>query len=332
MHSVMQSPLLPAIAFTFILALCLVRLLCSDRLARLVIDVPNNRSLHTVPTPRTGGIGLMLAAAMGWLLHAGGMLAVQAALAAALALIFLIDDVRSLPVLPRFAAQFAAAIAFVWTSGPYPVLLLAPLVLGIVWSSNLYNFMDGSNGFAGGMTLSGFASYAVAAHLSGEPGLAMMAAIIAAAAAGFLFWNFDPARIFLGDAGSIPLGFLAATLGITGWGRGVWPFWLPILVFSPFAVDATVTLIKRVRRGEKLSHAHRQHYYQRLIQSGWSHGRMALASYALMLAAAASALALRTSPPVAVTALLLAWAGIYAAIAVYVDRRWHQTKSPSAGR
>ena len=316
------APLLSAVLCVFALALAAVRLLCTDALSRLVVDVPNDRSLHTVPTPRTGGLGLMAAAAVGWLLFAGNALPVVAGLAALLALVFLIDDVRSLPVLPRFAAQFAAAIAFVATSGPYPGLLLIPLVLGIVWSANLYNFMDGSNGFAGGMTLFGFAIYSAAAYLEGAPGLSLAAGILAAAAAGFLVWNFDPARIFLGDAGAIPLGFLAATIANTGWRQGVWPFWVPLLVFSPFAIDATVTLAQRAFRREKLSEAHRSHYYQRLVQSGWGHRRLSLAAYVLMAAAGGSALALRHAPAAAVWALLLAWTGIYAAIAVTIDRRW----------
>lgn len=327
MQVVSNAPLLSAVLCVFALALVAVRLLCTDALSRLVVDVPNGRSLHTVPTPRTGGLGLMTAAAAGWLLFAGNAVPVVAALSALLALIFLIDDVRSLPVLPRFVAQFAAAIAFIATSGPFPALLLIPLVLGIVWSANLYNFMDGSNGFAGGMTLIGFASYSIAATLAGAPGLALVAAILAAAAAGFLVWNFDPARIFLGDAGAIPLGFLAAALGISGWQQAAWPFWLPLLVFSPFAVDATVTLVQRALRREKLSQAHRSHYYQRLIQSGWSHRLMALAAYTLMVATAGSALALRHAPAAAVLALMLAWAGIYAAIAVAIDRRWARFKA-----
>ena len=318
----MQNPRLIAVVATFLLALGIVRLLCSDRLARLVIDVPNDRSMHTVPTPRTGGIGLMLATAIVWLAFGDGGLGPVAPLTALLALIFLIDDVRSLPVLPRFAAQFAAAIAFVWATGPYPSLLLVPLVLGIVWSSNLYNFMDGANGLAGGMTVFGFASYAVAASFHGQADIATLAAIIAAAAAGFLVWNFDPARIFLGDAGAIPLGFLAAALGVLGWSQGVWPFWFPVLVFSPFVMDATVTLVRRALRGEALSQAHRSHYYQRLVQMGWSHRQLALAEYALMAAAAASALLLRRGHPVAVAVLLLAWASLYAAIARAIDRRW----------
>ena len=168
----MLNSLLAAIMGTFSLALVLVRLLCTERLARLIVDVPNDRSLHTVPTPRTGGIGLMVAAALGWLWLAGSALPWLVGLAGLLALVFLIDDVWSLPVLPRFVAQFAVAIAFVWASGPYHVLLLVPLVLGIVWSSNLYNFMDGANGLAGGMTVFGFAAYAAAASLHGNGDIA----------------------------------------------------------------------------------------------------------------------------------------------------------------
>lgn len=257
-----------AVICGFLLALGLVRLLWTERLARLVVDIPNDRSLHDVPTPRTGGLGLMIAAVLAWALPGGAALANVMLLAAALAALFLVDDVGGLPVAVRFLAQLAAALAFLVGSGPYPWLLLPVLALGIVWSINLYNFMDGSNGFAGGMTVAGFAAYAIAAHQAGAADIAMLAAIVAAAAAGFLVWNFDPARIFLGDAGSIPIGFLAASLGVLGWSRDCWPFWFPVLVFSPFVVDASITLVRRALRREQLWQAHRSHYYQRLVRMG----------------------------------------------------------------
>src|SRR6185312_12884493 len=106
------------------------------------------------------------------------------------------------------------------------------------------------NGLAGGMTVVGFGAYAIAAHAQSAGDLAMAASAIAGAALGFLGWNFDPARIFLGDAGSVTLGFLAAAIGFLGWQREVWPVWFPLLVFSPFILDATVTLLVRMRRGE----------------------------------------------------------------------------------
>ena len=322
----------------FALALVQVRALCTRWLARLVVDMPNARSLHTLPTPRTGGIGLMLAVMIAWLtlkpataaagLEPNGTSAVvlTAAIAGLLALIFLIDDVRGLPVSVRLGAQFAAAIAFVamtlGTATPLSLLLWPLLVVGIVWSINLFNFMDGTNGLAGGMAMFGFSAFAIAARAAGTGDIALLSAIVAGAAAGFLVWNFDPARIFLGDAGSIPLGFLAAALGVLGWQRGAFPFWMPLLVFSPFWVDATLTLWHRWKRGEKLSEAHRSHYYQRLIQMGWSHRKLALAQYALMAALAWSALALRTAEPIAVVAVLAVWIAVYAGLAFAIDGLW----------
>ena len=313
----------------FLAAGILVRLLSSAGLARLAMDVPNERSLHGVPTPRTGGIGLFLGAAIAWIVTGGGAFAYLAALTAAISAIFLIDDVRSLSVGVRFASQFVAAIVFAVASGLQPVWLVALLVIGIVWSMNLYNFMDGANGLAGGMAVFGFGAYALAALAGGASDLAVVSAIVAGAALGFLAWNFDPARIFLGDAGSIPLGFLAAAIGVLGWQSGVWPFWFPLLVFSPFVLDATVTLVRRALRGEKVWQAHKVHYYQRLVGLGWSHRRMALSEYALMIATAGSALLMRDAGWLA-AAVIAGWAVVYAIIARSIDRQWAEKLSVEA--
>lgn len=316
----MSTPFIAAV-IAFALAVAFVRALWSDRLAGLVLDIPNDRSLHSRPVPRTGGVGLMCAAAVTLLVLSGGPKSIIVP-AVLLAGVFLIDDVRGLAVLPRFVAQFAAAIAFLATTGPYTVWLLPLLVLGIVWSINLYNFMDGSNGLAGGMTVIGFATYAIAAAAADDHELALLSAVVAGAGAGFLVWNFDPARIFLGDAGSIPLGFMAASIGILGWDRGLWPFWFPALVFSAFIVDSGLTLAKRIIHRENPFQAHRSHYYQRLIRMGWSHRRLALSAYALMLATALSALWLRNAPlPTRLLGVVL-WGGALAALALAVDRRW----------
>ncbi len=165
-----------------------------------------------------------------------------------------------------------------------PWFLLVPALLAIIWMINLYNFMDGSDGLAGGMSIAGFGTYAVAAYGGGLMELSVLAAALAGAAAGFLIWNFHKARIFMGDSGSVPLGFLAAALGLLGWQEGVWPMWFPVLVFSPFIADASVTLVKRYLRGERLSQAHRSHYYQRVLRMGLGHRGTALAAYVLMLA------------------------------------------------
>lgn len=328
-----MSSILSAVV-AFLVALLLVRALWSDALAQMVLDIPNERSLHARPTPRTGGVGLMLGALAGWT-FSGLWLALPgvpmtAGLALGLALTFLADDVRGLAVPVRFAAQFAVAIFFVAMTGGAPVWLLPFLVLGLVWSMNLYNFMDGANGLAGSMTVIGFGTLAFAASQAGASDLAALAGIVAAAALGFLVWNWDPARIFLGDAGSIPLGFLAAAIGVLGWQRGLWPFWFPALVFAVFIVDSGVTLAKRVAHGEKPWEAHRSHYYQRLVRMGWSHRTMTSAAAGLMAATAASALLLLRMPAAVVAAGLVGWGVTLALVARAIDRRWRQSPERAA--
>jgi UDP-N-acetylmuramyl pentapeptide phosphotransferase/UDP-N-acetylglucosamine-1-phosphate transferase len=196
------------------------------------------------------------------------------------------------------------------------------LVLAVMWMTNLYNFMDGSDGLAGGMALFGFGTYAVGAWLGGDVNLAAACASLAACAAAFLVFNFHPARVFMGDAGSVPYGFLAGAIGLAGWHEGLWPPWFPVLAFSPFVADASVTLARRMLRGEKFWRPHRTHYYQRLVQLGWGHRRTALAEYALMLACGTLALAASRAAPAVQAAVLAAAAALYLALATAVDRAW----------
>lgn len=283
------------------------------------IDQPNHRSLHQLAVPRSGGLGILAGILVGFL-------AIPPPLALWLAVaglvgVSLLDDFRSLPARVRFLAQvFAAAlVTWSWVPSGWGVAGYLLSVLCIVWMANLYNFMDGANGLAGGMAAIGFAAYALVAALAGQFDLAIWSACIAAAAIGFLMFNFDPARIFMGDAGSVPLGFLAAVLGLRGFWLGAWPAWFPLLVFSLFIVDATVTLLRRGLRGEKVWVAHREHYYQRLIQSGWSHRRLALMAYLLMLATAGSACLLINASVPAQVLVLAALAGVYVLLMRSID-------------
>lgn len=307
---------------SFVLATLAVRILIDPRFSTPILDVPNERSMHETPTPRTGGVGLMLAAGAAWTAFSGLELWPLVAIGAGLAALSLADDIKSLPVRVRFIAQTLAALAFLVLYGTAPWIVLLLLVPAIVWMTNLYNFMDGSDGLAGGMTVIGFGTYALAAGFAGAADLALLSACIAAAAAGFLVWNYPPARIFMGDAGSIPLGFFAAALGILGWQRDAWPWWFPELVFAPFIVDATVTLISRVLAGAKPHEAHKTHYYQRLNRMGLGHRGTALCEYALMLALSASALVGRHWQPMDVSLLLLAWVVIFVVLMLAIDRRW----------
>jgi UDP-N-acetylmuramyl pentapeptide phosphotransferase/UDP-N-acetylglucosamine-1-phosphate transferase len=298
------------------------------RSSGLPLDHPNERSLHDTPVPRVGGIGIVSGTLLAFLLVQAEPL--LAALVAALAAVSYIDDRSHLPIVVRFSAHAAAAAAFVSAVAPdVHVLWQAAIVLAAVWITNLYNFMDGSDGLAGGMALFGFSAYALAAWLASDIVFAIVAASIAAAAVAFLAFNFPPARVFMGDAGSIPLGFLAAALGILGWRAGHWPVWFPVLVFSPFIVDATVTLARRVLRGERFWRPHRTHYYQRLVQIGWGHRNTALAEYVLMAGCGAFALWALGQPTAAQLMMLVGTALVYIVLAAVVDVAWRRHSAGS---
>ena len=262
-------------------------------LARRLVDRPNDRSLHEAPRPRIGGLALMLTALPVAAVLGEATLAPAVACAAVLAAISALDDLKSLPAGVRLAAHAGAATlaAYFLTRGTgwtLPALVLS--ILAIAWTTNLYNFMDGADGLAGGMALIGFSAMAAAAAMANASGLALACAAIASASAGLLVYNFPPARVFMGDAGSIPLGFLAATLGLAGVVQGAWSPLFPVLVFAPFIVDASLTLLRRIARRERFWRAHRSHLYQRLVLAGWSHRRLALYAYAVMALAAGAGL------------------------------------------
>jgi len=275
-----------------------------------ILDHPNERSLHTRPTPRTGGVAIVIGIGAGSMLFAtlSGVANMNAAgwlgsLATLIALLSYFDDRWHLPVVTRLMTHVAVS-ALLIVSGfaldsfsvanfatVLPTWAAAVLtVLFAVWMINLYNFMDGMDGFAGGMTFIGFGTLAVLGWWSDDPAFAAFNLIIAAAAVGFLIFNFPPARIFMGDTGSSTLGFLVAGMSLWGNTSGIVPIWISVLIFFPFVVDATVTLIRRTMNGEKIWKAHRSHYYQRLVQTGWGHRKTVLVEYVLMTVCAGGAL------------------------------------------
>jgi len=306
-------------------ALLAVWWLARSRLSSRLLDRPNSRSLHEVPVPRTGGLGLHAGALLGITIIAPRLPAVLWIAFAALMLVSFIDDVRGIPAPWRLllhlaaCAWFAAALA-----GGNDLLVTAAAALAIAWMANLYNFMDGSDGLAGGMALSGFFFYGVAAWLAGNTEFALVNFSIAAAAAAFLVFNFHPARIFLGDAGSVPLGFMAAALGLLGWLQRDWTWWFPLLVFSPFIVDASVTLARRLLRRDRVWQAHRDHYYQRLVRLGWGHRGTALAEYALMFACGVLALAALALPAAMQAATLAAITLVYLLLITVIEHSWRR--------
>lgn len=310
----------------------------------LALDRPNERSLHVRPTPRTGGIAINGAIAIGWLLLSVfrqvpdffpavciGALVVMA--------VSLMDDLYGLNPLLRLTSHLAGAgivlsaglvpeqLGYpggVWIWPPAMAYLMAGLL--IVWMINLYNFMDGMDGFAGGMAVVGFGTLSLLGWIGGAAEFAGVSLVVAAAAGGFLAINFPPARIFMGDSGSATLGFLAAALSLWGISEEVFQFWVPMLVFSPFVVDATITLIRRAAQGERLWMAHCSHYYQRLVRMGWGHRRTVLAEYILMTSCAVSVFIADYAQPVWQWAMLVFWVVVYGGVALAI-RRMERTRS-----
>ena len=318
-----------------------------------VLDQPNERSLHTTLIPRTGGLAILTSLALGFCLI--GLLIISGraqiglsgrkflwviALAFAMAAISLWNDLTELhPVVRLFlhgvgAAGVALGVGATISVIAFPRIgqvslgwLAVPItILFLVWVTNLYNFMDGMDGFAGGMTVLGFGFLGYVSR-NGNSMIPLLAVLTVGAAGGFLLHNKPPAKIFMGDAGSITLGFLAGSLSVLGMHQGLFDFWVPVLIFSPFIVDATVTLLRRLFRGEKIWHAHREHYYQRLVLAGWSHRKTVLAEYCLMIFCGLSAVAYIRAGESTRLAMLLTWVLIYAALILAVRRVERRSKS-----
>ena len=306
---------------TLIAALCCwVGLLWLRRPGRLPSDHPNRRSLHVRAMPRGGGAAIWL----GWLAACAIALPIQAWLAPLLLLILVSfwDDWKSLPPALRLLVHVAAGA--LWIVLAAPSLNAAIALFAIVWMTNLFNFMDGSDGMAATMALFGFGAYAVAGAASGSAADPALVALVAAVVP-FFFFNFPPARLMLGDVGAVPLGFLAAVFGIEGWQSGEWPAWFPILVFYPFIADATVTLARRLMRRKRIWEAHSEHYYQKLVQMGFGHaGTLALYA-ALMAGTSLSGLAAGLRAPGAGPSLLLFWSVILACMYGTIDYLWHRS-------
>ena len=268
------------------------------------LDHPNRRSMHVEPVPRGGGIGVLAGTVAGVLIlgnqlpdWGAGLIVIGNLL---LVIIAWRDDRKGVPPGYRLMAQATAAgclllaLLYQTSDSTAPVsawllLLLAVVLLPvIVWSINLYNFMDGMDGLAVAMGIIGFGCLAWFGWQAGQMVYASLAMIVVAACAGFLPFNIHPAKMFMGDVGSTLLGFWVAGFSLWGITLELYPWWTPLLVFSPFWVDATMTLLRRAWKKENVFQAHRSHYYQRLVGAGLGQRRTLLLEVVLMMACAVS--------------------------------------------
>lgn len=330
--------------------LCLgLGLLAADRLTRLVrrvalafrlLDIPNERSSHQRPTPRGGGLAVAVVGCLvtlaAWSL---GSLPSDTAIALLgggllVAAVGILDDWRGLRWRHRFAAQvLAAGWALVWIGG-LPAVELgvtrldlgaagpAIALLGIVWGTNFFNFMDGIDGIAASEAIAVGGVGGLLLLASGRPGLAAVAFGIAGGAAGFLRHNWMPARIFLGDVGSTWLGFTICTLAVASANAGAVPMIIWGILLGVFVFDGTVTLARRVWNGHPVHAPHRQHAFCRATRWGWSHARVTRAVSALNLVLAALAVVAWARP------VLLLPAAAVGIVVLAIAYRWVERRLP----
>lgn len=284
-------------------------------------DGSGEAEANAAPLPRTGGIALMAGVLAGWAVLFKSWALWLVIPAIGLFALSLLDEAGSLSRKARLGGQAVAAGCVVFGAG-VPALWWLPVLAGIVWMTNLYGDMDGSDGMGGGMALFGFTFYGAAGLMHGNEAFAMMCFSIGAAGLGFLYHNFHPAKALLGNSGTVPLGFLAAGFGLWGWQQGYWPFWFPVLVFSPFFVDATVTAAQRLRSRQGPAGVVDGHYYQRLMRMGWTSHKMAVTEYVLMALAGISSLVGIGLDADGQGNLLAYWAAIYLGLSMWVDKRW----------
>lgn len=294
-----MKALVIAIGTAFAATAIIVKMMSGYLAKRGIVDIPNERSSHTVQTPRGGGLGIVVVFLFGvvvlaqrgllsrelcWALVGGGT---------AVALVGLMDDCFKVGRALRLTIHLAASgWALVCLGGMSPLHLEGVRVqwgwagqvvalLGVTWMINLYNFMDGIDGLAGveALCVGGMGSALLA--WVGLGGYGFCAGILGAAAAGFLVWNWPPARIFMGDVGSGFTGFVFGVLTIASAKEQPQLLWAWLILLSVFIVDATVTLVKRAMSGARWYEAHRSHAYQRMARAWHSHARITVAIAAI---------------------------------------------------
>lgn len=301
-----------------------------------ILDHPNTRSLHSTPIPRTGGLAIWAGALTGgvvaFVLFEPRSEAIWIGTAAALVgVVSHMDDRLNVTIVGRLVTHIVAGSLLLANGLTLRSLSLPGInvhlpseigillsILFVVWMTNLYNFMDGMDGFAAGMTTIGFGTLALLGFLAKEPFFVAVNLAVAAAAGGFLIFNFSPARIFMGDTGSSTIGFLAAAFVLWAAHDNIFPLWVGVMVFSPFVIDATLTVVRRLMRHDRIWLAHKTHYYQRLVQLGWGHKKTTLGEYSLMIACSVSAIIGVHTSATFQWMLIGFWIGCYVGLIVWI--------------
>ncbi len=306
-----------------------------------VIDRPNARSNHSKPTIRGGGVGIVMCwiilAVIGWSAVAvASELVWLLGLGVVLAAVSFVDDVRPVPALLRLAVHATLAVGCL-IALRLTELPIAALSLGFLWVcgyTNAFNFMDGVNGLAAMQAVITAAGTAIIAMLAGarpDAPVVWLSLIVSGSAAGFIPYNFPRAIMFMGDVSSAALGFLLAALALWTARDYGWDLMFPLgLLHANFVLDTGFTLVRRILRRARWYDAHREHFYQRLVQAGWSHSRVTFVEMVLQLCVVYFAVrTIRTDGPSLLPvagAVLGVWLGFF----MYAERLWQRTLVGSA--
>ena len=319
-----MTTLLPLASASLVLSFCVCLAIWRGYLTS-PLNHPSERSLHGGPIPRGGGLGVAAALVFG--LTATGAPVPFVAAAVGVWAISAWDDWAGAGPMTRLAAHVLASVAIVSLWAPITTPIFALLsALALIWSINLFNFMDGADGIAavtaviGGAALAGL-TYVQSSATTFTPFVLNGAILVAAAALGFLLLNFPPAKIFMGDGGSTLLGLVLATLSILGAVGGQWTIAIPLVVFMPFWADATYTLIRRTIGGHNPLKPHRDHLYQRLALAGLGHPGVLLWIVGWNLLSVLIAYMLRETATGPALTLALAYAAFYVAITEWTLRK-----------
>lgn len=326
-------PVMGTVATGFLASMLVTRWLIGYARRREMVDHPDERRLHSAATPRGGGLAMVVAILAAGLPLAYGYedraLGAFLALLAGFAALGWVEDTRGLAVLPRLVAQLLLAIVAVALLGGFAslemfgIFIPAPgwgAVLTVIWIvalANFYNFMDGIDGLAASQASVAALAFGMWFAWNGDYAFALAAYAIMASALGFLVWNWMPARIFMGDVGSLALGGAFAMLTLIADRRHGIPAGAGVLLLGVFIADAGVTLVARLKRGEAVWKAHRGHYYQRAVASGMTHAAVtALAMCLFVVLAVLATLEMKRLQPRPLWALLAAAVLAVAAYAV----------------
>ncbi len=315
-----------------------------------IIDIPNERSSHTRPTPRGGGLGIVLGYLLALCLiryfgDAGEITALQSLPHLGLLLAVLLiggislhDDIAARGFASKLLVQLIAAALLMICGLSIPSDLIAPLPGWLAWPltliwlvglTNAYNFMDGLDGMAAGTAVVAAAFFALICHMNGQPLPGLMASALSIASCGFLLFNWPPAKIFMGDIGSTFLGFLFAALPLLLLQSNPAPATVPWLLLTMpllllhYLFDTLFTFTRRLLAGENVTQAHRSHLYQLLQRGGWSHLRVSLlyAGLAAMQGVTALCILKTAAPTLALLLALLAFLLLYTLLAFVILRR-----------